>query len=191
MSFLYDIFNQLKTAEKTTVLRKLNDQESPQQVSFGVTGKGLLMQVSQARRFLAGKGLGKGDRCALLAHNSMQWVAMDLAAMAEGLTVVPLYARQAPAELVAMMKDCWPSVIACGEQSLADAIVEAWPEAPPHFCFENVFTPTREPVENPALAVAEEDVVTIIYTSGTSGEGEGVMLKAGHVGYRVGRTSGR
>jgi hypothetical protein len=46
-----------------------------------------------------------GDRCALLAHNSMQWVAMDLAAMAEGLTVVPLYARQSPAELVAMMKD--------------------------------------------------------------------------------------
>jgi long-subunit acyl-CoA synthetase (AMP-forming) len=88
--------------------------------------------------------LKKGDRCALLAHNSMQWVAMDLAIMAEGLTVVPLYARQAPAELVAMMKDCWPSVIACGEQSLADAIVEAWPEAPPHFCFENVFTAGRE-----------------------------------------------
>src|SRR5438445_12887345 len=183
MSFLYDIFNQLKTAEKTTVLRELNDQESPQQVSFGVNGKGLLMQVSQARRFLAGKGLGKGDRCALLAHNSMQWVAMDLAAMAEGLTVVPLYARQAPAELVAMMKDCWPSVIACGDQALADAIVEAWPEAPPHFCFENVFTAGRGPVENPALAVAEEDVVTIIYTSGTSGEAKGVMLNAGNVGY--------
>src|SRR5207237_2542202 len=77
MSFLYDIFNQLKTAEKTTVLRELNDQESPQQVSFGVTGKGLLMQVSQARRFLAGKGLHKGDRCALLAHtalNGLRWI---------------------------------------------------------------------------------------------------------------------
>src|SRR5438094_289257 len=101
MSFLYDIFNQLKTAEKTTVLRELNDQESPQQVSFGVTGKGLLMQVSQARRFLAGKGLHKGDRCALLAHNCVEWVAMDLAIMAEGLIVVPLYARHAPGELVA------------------------------------------------------------------------------------------
>jgi acyl-CoA synthetase (AMP-forming)/AMP-acid ligase II len=83
----------------------------------------------------------------LLAHNSVQWVAMDLAAMAESLTVVPLYARQAPAELVAMMKDCGPAVIACGEQSLADAIVEAWPEAPPQFCFEHVFTLGREPVE--------------------------------------------
>jgi long-chain acyl-CoA synthetase len=135
--------------------------------------------------------LKKGDRCALLAHNSIQWVAMDLAIMAEGLTVVPLYARQAPAELVAMMKDCWPAVIACGEKPLADAIVEAWPDAPPHFCFENIFTPTRQPAENPVPVLAEEDVATIIYTSGTSGEAKGVMLSAGNVGYMLERTSGR
>jgi long-chain acyl-CoA synthetase len=121
----------------------------------------------------------------------MLWVAMDLAIMAEGLTAVPLYARQAPAELVAMMKDCWPSVIACGEQSLADSIVEAWPEAPPHFCFENVFTPTRGPVENPTVAVKDEDVVAVIYTSGTSGEAKGVTLNAANIGYMLGCTSGR
>src|SRR5207245_11602367 len=97
MSFLYDIFNQLKTAERTTVLRELNDQESPQQVSFGVTSKGLLMEVSQALRFLGGKALRKGDRCALLAHNSIDWVVMDLAILAERLDVVLLYARHATA----------------------------------------------------------------------------------------------
>src|SRR5258708_20331796 len=106
----------------------------------------------------------------------MRWVARDRAAMAEGLGVVPLYAGQAPYELVAMMKDCGPSLIACGEQALADAIVEAWPEAPPHFCFENVFTARRGPVENPALAGAEEDVVSITYTSGTSGEATGALV---------------
>src|SRR5947208_1943596 len=78
MSFLYDIFNQLKTAEKTTVLRELNDQESPQQVRSGVTGKEPLMQDSQARRSLAGRGLGKGARWALLARNSIDWVASAL-----------------------------------------------------------------------------------------------------------------
>ena len=78
-----------------------------------------------ARAYLRRLRLKKGDRCALLAHNSIRWVAMDLAIMAEGLIAVPLYARQAPAELVAMMKDCWPSVIACGEQALGDAIVAA------------------------------------------------------------------
>ena len=41
-------------------------------------------------------------------------------------------------------------------------------------------------MENPALAVAEENVVTIIYTSGTSGEAKGVMLNAGNVGFMLG-----
>src|SRR5437660_11724684 len=190
MSFLYNIFNQLKTAEKTTVLRELNDQESPQQVSFGVTGKGLLMQVSQARRFLAGKGLRKGDRCALLAHNSIEWVAMDLAIMAEGLIVVPLYARQAPAELVAMMKDCSPRLICCGDATLRDTIAQHWPEAPPQFLFNEIFTGPRDLPLN-WLQVAESDPVTIIYTSGTSGEAKGVVLTAGNVGHMLGCTSGR
>src|SRR2546422_6875462 len=190
MSFLYDIFNQLKTAEKTTVLRELNDQESPQQVSFGVTSKGLLMQVSQARRFLAGKGLRKGDRCALLAHNSIEWVAMDLAIMAEGLIVVPLYARQAPAELVAMMKDCSPSLICCGDATLRDTIAQYWPEAPTQFLFDEIFTGARD-LALDRLQVAESDPVTIIYTSGTSGEAKGVVLTAGNVGHMLGCTSGR
>src|SRR5438552_4846228 len=190
MSFLYDIFNQLKTAEKTTVLRELNDQESPQQVSFGVTSKGLLMQVSQARRFLAGKGLHKGDRCALLAHNSIEWVAMDLAIMAEGVIVVPLYARQAPAELVAMMKDCSPRLICCGDATLRDTIAQYWPEAPPQFLFDEIFTGARD-LALDRLQVAESDSVTIIYTSGTSGEAKGVVLTAANVAHMLGCTSAR
>ncbi len=186
MQFLDQIFASLERSGDAIVLQDLRDGQP-----VPLTARQLLSHVLVARAYLRRLRLKKGDRCALLAHNSMHWVAMDLAIMAEGLTAVPLYARQAPAELVAMMKDCWPSVIACGEQSLADAIVEAWPEAPPHFCFENVFTAGRGPVENPALVVAEENVVTIIYTSGTSGEAKGVMLNAGNIGHMLACTSGR
>jgi long-chain acyl-CoA synthetase len=186
MTFLNQIFSSLERGGDAVVLQELRAGQA-----VSLTARQLLAQVMLARAYLRRLRLKKGDRCALLAHNSMQWVAMDLAAMAEGLTVVPLYARQAPSELVAMMKDCWPSVMACGEQSLADAIVEAWPDAPPHFCFDNVFTATREAADSPALAMAEENVVTIIYTSGTSGEAKGVMLNAGNVGHMLGCTSGR
>ena len=186
MTFLDQILASLEGSGDAVVLQEMRDGQA-----VPLTARQLLAQVLVARAYLRRLRLKKGDRCALLAHNSVQWVAMDLAVMAEGLTAVPLYARQAPAELVAMMKDCWPSVIACGEQALADSIVEVWPEAPPHFCFENVFTIGRGPVENPALTVAEEDVATIIYTSGTSGEAKGVMLNAGNVGYMLGCTSGR
>ena len=186
MSFLEDIFASLERSGDAVVIQELRDGQTA-----SLTGLQLLANVQVARAYLRRLRLKNGDRCALLAHNSMLWIAMDLAIMAEGLTAVPLYARQAPAELVAMMKDCWPSVIACGEQSLADSIVEVWPEAPPHFCFENVFTPTRGPVENPSLTVKEENVVAVIYTSGTSGEAKGVMLNAANVGYMLGCTSGR
>src|SRR6202142_3350614 len=186
MTFLDQIFASLGRSGDAVVLQEMHDGQA---VPF--TARQLLDQVLVARAYLRRLRLKKGDRCALLAHNSMQWVAVDLAAMAEGLTVVPLYARQAPAELVAMMKDCWPAVIACGERALADAIAEAWPEAPPNFCFENVFTSSREAVENPALTITEEDVAAIIYTSGTSGEAKGVMLNAGNIGHMLGCTSGR
>jgi long-chain acyl-CoA synthetase len=186
MTFLEQILASLESSGDAVVLQEMRDGQAA-----SLTARQLLARVLVARAYLRRLRLKKGDRCALLAHNSMQWVAMDLAIMAEGLMVVPLYARQSPAELVAMMKDCWPSVIACGEQSLADAIMQAWPEAPPSFCFENVFTAGRESVENRALAVADEDVVAIIYTSGTSGEAKGVMLNAGNVGYMLGCTSGR
>src|SRR5271170_4777683 len=157
MTFVEQIVASLEGFGDAVVLQELRDGQT-----VPLTARQLLAQILVARAYLRRLRLKKGDRCGLLAHNSMQWVTMDLAIMAEGLTVVPLYARQAPAELVAMMKDCWPSVIACGEKALADAIVEVWPEAPPHFCFDNVFTPARDAAENPALAAKEEDVVTII-----------------------------
>ena len=134
MTFLEQIFASLERSGDAVVLQELRDGQP-----VSLTARQLLAQVLVARAYLRRLRLKKGDRCALLAHNSMQWVAMDLAVMAEGLTVVPLYARQAPAELVAMMKDCWPSVIACGEQSLADAIVAGLAGGAAAFLFRKCF----------------------------------------------------
>src|ERR1017187_8591920 len=180
MTFPENICASLERSGDAVVLQELRDGQP-----VPLTARQLLAQVLAARAYLRRLRLKKGGRCALLAHNSMQWVAMDLAIMAEGLTAVPLYARQSPAELVAMMKDCWPAVIACGEKALGEAIVQEWPEAPPYFCFDNVFVARREPVNSPVPTVVEPDVVAIIYTSGTSGEAKGVMLNAGNVGHML------
>ena len=192
MSFLDDIFVQLEAAGDTSVLWELHDQEAGK-ASWGVTGSGLLKQIAQARALLATKDFKHGDRVALLAHNCIGWVAMDLAIMAEGLIVVPLYARQAPAELVAMMKDCSPALICCGDAALRDGIVENWPEAPPQVLFEDVFGGVSHPLQRTQRMghPAESDPVAIIYTSGTSGEAKGVVLNAGNIGHMLGRTAGR
>src|SRR5207245_3156824 len=85
-----------------------------------VTGKELLDQLQLVRSFLRRSGLQPGDRCALLAPNSIRWAAFHLALMAEAVIVVPLYSRQAPAELAAMMKDCQPRLILVSDVALGE-----------------------------------------------------------------------
>ena len=191
MNFLDNIFDRLEAAGNTSVLWEIHDQEVRQELSCGLTGRGLSKQVAQARTFLQSMALKKGDRCALLAHNSIEWVALDLAIMAQGLIAVPLYARQAPAELVAMMKDCSPALMCCGDETLRAGITQNWPDAPPpQYLFEEIFEkPGDGSLPKPDLA--DSDPVTIIYTSGTSGEAKGVVLTAGNVGHMLDCTSGR
>src|SRR6266478_1169812 len=185
MNFLEDIFTYLEAAGDKPALQELRDGQV-----FAVTGRELLTRVEHARACLRSKTLKRGDRCALLAHNSIDWVALDLAMMAECLIVVPLYARQAPAELVAIMKDCSPTLICCGDEALRDGITQNWPDATPQYLFKEMFArPEAGALAKPQLA--DGDPVTIIYTSGTSGEAKGVVLTAGNVSHMLGCTSGR
>ncbi len=205
MNFLEKIFARLESASETVILRELAGRETQPTTSL-LTGRELLGMIAMARAFLAAQGIKKGERCALLAHNSVHCVAMDLAIMAEGIIVVPLYARQAPAELVAMMKDCSPVLIFCGDVGLRDGIVQNWPEAPPQVLLQDVFDGDSRPLQktqgaaHPAQKVGHleepragvpalhSDPVTIIYTSGTSGEAKGVVLTAGNVDHMLGCT---
>ena len=191
MSFLEDISSSLGKSGAETILQELRDGR----VS-GVTGADLLKRVGQARQFIAAKNLRKEDRVGLLAANGIDWVAMDLAIMAEGLIVVPLYIRQAPAELVAMMKDCSPALICCGDAALRDGIQQNWPEAPELVLLNEVFSgaPSTIPqpvAENATTDLVDSDAVTIIYTSGTSGEAKGVVLTAANISHMLGCTSAR
>jgi long-chain acyl-CoA synthetase len=183
--FIEDIFKQLQSAADQRVLAEIRDGEIT-----GVTGDELLELIRKARTFIASKKLKKGDRCGLLAPNSIRWVAMDLALMAEGLIVVPLYSRQAASELVAMMKDSTPALVCCGDTALRDGIGQSWAEAPSRHLFDEIFAGS-EGVQLERPKGGNDDAVTIIYTSGTSGEAKGVVLTAANVGFMLDRTAER
>jgi long-chain acyl-CoA synthetase len=183
--FIDEIFSQLQAAGDVQILAEIRDGQIT-----GITANELLDLVCKARTFIASKNLRKGDRCGLLAANSIRWVAIDLALMAEGLIVVPLYSRQAPAELIAMMKDCTPVMLCCGDSSLRDSIAQGWKDAPPPFLFDEIFAGI-DGVQLQRPQVQNEDPVTIIYTSGTSGEAKGVVLNAANVAFMLERTSER
>ena len=186
-NFLENIFAQLKRADGRVILREIRGDQF-----VSVTGRELLEQVQKVRTFVRGSGLLAGDRCALLAPNSIRWVVFDLALMAEGVIVVPLYSRQSPAELVSMMKDCRPKLLLVGDAALGEGVAQAWPEGPRHIAFEEVIRlPTPQRGSDAPNPRQDADLVKIIYTSGTSGEPKGVCLSIGNVTHMISCTTER
>ncbi len=189
MNFLENIVSRLTESAGRVILT-----EAHAGGNRTATGAEMLAQIAAARAFLRASGLAKGDRCALVAPNSIRWAALDLAILAEGIIAVPLYARQAPAELVAMMRDAGPSLVCCGDATLRDSIASLWPDAPRMVLFEEIFTtPPTSTLEISAAptALAPQDPVAILYTSGTSGEAKGVMLTVGNLGHMLSCTTAR
>ena len=182
MNFLENIFDRLRRSSERTVLQQVNNGSI-----FSSNGRQVLGLVHAARNFLLNAGLKSGDRCALLAPNDVRWAAVDLAAMAEGIIVVPLYARQSPKELAGMMQDCTPSLVICGDVDLRDRVAQVWPKMPCTALLEEIFVRgagVSDDVRGP-IARSDSDPVTIIYTSGTSGEPKGVVLSVGNLDHML------
>jgi long-chain acyl-CoA synthetase len=189
MNFLENIFSRLQAAGGRIVLA-----EAQPGGDRTATCSELLAQIAEARAFLRDSGLAKGDRCALVAPNSIRWAALDLAIISEGLVAVPLYARQAPVELAAMLRDAGPGLVCCGDSALRDAISAAWPDAPQFVLFDEIFRagPLSATSAPPApVALSPQDTVAILYTSGTSGEAKGVMLTVGNLDHMLSCTGAR
>jgi long-chain acyl-CoA synthetase len=187
-NFLENIFTQLQQAADRVVLREVRGREFA-----SVTGRELLEQISRARAYLRQSGVQPGDRCALLGPNSMRWAALDVALMAEGVIVVPLYSRQAPAELAAMIKDCSPRLLFVSDASVGEAVAQAWPEVPPRVLFDDALgkLPAGEGIAAGPNPRRDDELVTIIYTSGTSGEPKGVCLNTGNLNHMLSCTTER
>ncbi|MGH9681707.1 MAG: AMP-binding protein, partial [Candidatus Acidiferrales bacterium] len=198
MNFLENIFSRLQAAPDRIVLKEAHvggmTPEGKAASENAATGSELLGQIAAARAYLRTAGLARGGRCALVAPNRIRWAALDLAILSEGLIAVPLYARQAPAELAAMLRDAGPDFVCCGDAALRDAIHAAWPDAPRMALLDDVFgaasLPAPVPPE-PPLPLAPQDTIAILYTSGTSGEAKGVMLTVANLDHMLDCTGAR
>ena len=185
---LQAILARLEVCRSVTVLEEL--QESG---LLTATGGDLLTLVASARAHIRSAGVKPGDRCALLAENGIRWVAANLAIFAEGMICVPLYSRQAPEELAAMLADCEPALLLCSSTVLRDTLQGACSELPQCKLFDDIFSMTLAASGqiDPPVFLTLADPMTIIYTSGTSGVSKGVVLTIGNVTHMLECTSSR
>ncbi|HNO79938.1 MAG TPA: AMP-binding protein [Phycisphaerae bacterium] len=187
MSFLDDIFTTLDRSAGRSVLSEIHESSTVE-----VDGHQLRNLIQQARRYIRQAGVSDGRRCVLIGANSIHWVAMDLAIIAEGGIVVPLYDRMSPEDQVAIMHDCEPALVVCGDDDVRQAMRDSWPGAPPTCILAEVFDQSKatENWQDPPQ-IPGDRTVAIIYTSGTSGVSKGVMLTCANLDFMLGRTVGR
>ena len=187
-NFLETIFSQLQRSADRVVLREVRGTQI-----VSATGREVLERVQRVRAFLRSRGMQPGDRCALLGANSISWIACDLALMAENAIVVPLYSRQAAADLAGMLQDCRPRLLLAGDEALGAAVAAAWKDAPARVLLEHTTQDAslKLPFDAAPLLRKDEDLVTVIYTSGTSGEPKGVCLSTLNLTHMIGCTTER
>ncbi|MBU0901748.1 AMP-binding protein [Pseudomonas spirodelae] len=144
----------------------------------------------QARRIataLHALGCAPGDRVALLAKNCAEWVIADLAIMMAGLISVPLYPLQSAESIEYVLRHSQCKAIFLGKldepAKLAPGIpAEVMRIAMPYPTIEashgwHALLAAHQPLAE-THQQAPDALLSILYTSGTTGQPKGVMLSA-------------
>lgn len=142
-------------------------------------------------------GLNKGDKLALLAENSPEWVMTDLASLCLGSITVPIYTSLVPEQIKYIVNDSDTKVVVCSDLSIWEKVksvkdkmknVEYFlimgDEAPEGTVLLSEVIEKGKKVkekdpglfEKSALEIKPNDTASIIYTSGTTGTPKGVIL---------------
>ncbi len=144
-------------------------------------------RVSRLADALSNMGVTKGDRIALMFHNSNHFVEVYFAAMKIGGVITPVNFRFVGPEIEYILNDSGATTFFYGED-FHDVIaasrsrlnkVERFiavhaPEAPDTLDYEQIMSIGHH--AEPEIQVNEDDICQLMYTSGTTGKPKGAVL---------------
>jgi long-subunit acyl-CoA synthetase (AMP-forming) len=137
---------------------------------------------------LLGLGLQRGDKVAILAKNSAEWMLADFAISMAGLVSVPIYPTAGVDTISYVLGHSEASAVFVGKLDEPQVASEAIPRSIPSIAFPypiegcqlewQALVDANEPLAELNDAQAD-DVMTILYTSGSTGRPKGVVLTYG------------
>ncbi len=155
-------------------------------VTFGELGQ----RARRTAGALAGLGVSRGDVVGLLAHNSLDFIEVMLGADYLGAIFMPLNWRLAPPEISYIVGHAGTSVLVVDEElrdsiepvrsELTCALVRAGAPGGDGWHGLDEIRAQAEPVGG-AVASGSDDLLRLMYTSGTTARPKGVMITHGNL----------
>jgi long-chain acyl-CoA synthetase len=128
--------------------------------------------VPRVARVLQDRGLEKGDRAIIWAVNRPEWGISLLGAVHAGVVLVPLDVRSAPDFAAKVAAKTQAKLVLASQQTAAQAAELGLPV----LLIEQVPDLARHAQPAPPADIGPDDLVEIMFTSGTTGEPKGAML---------------
>ncbi|WDF45750.1 long-chain fatty acid--CoA ligase [Chryseobacterium sp. KACC 21268] len=150
--------------------------------------------VFRTANALVEAGVKENDKVAIYADNSPEWIIMDVATLAIGAVTVPVYSTNGADQVEYIINHAGPKIILTGDQEQYETChqllsktsgVEKIIAAKKNFTLKDNSIFLSDFIEKASdkfkiVERSDEDLATIIYTSGTSGIPKGVMLTHGN-----------
>ncbi len=162
-----------------------------------VTAGALAKDIARWQAAFRSEGLLPGERIALCARNGVDWVAIDLAALALGVVVVPLYVEDNAESVAWCVADADAKLVIVENLRLSHGVRKAAAAVgrTPRIVVlraegalaeaDGTLTAARllpaEVREFEVRQLAPATLATICYTSGTAGRPKGVMLSHANI----------
>jgi long-chain acyl-CoA synthetase len=160
------------------------------ELSYSVLWKDILVLVA----YLEESGFCPGDRAAIMCNNRPEWVVIDMAILALGGVVVPVYPTLSDEEAAYIISNSGSSIVFVETKDHASFLSKMWGVLPTlkhavviddnvpisldnTLSYMSILEEFQGRDFEPDLsAVKGDDVASLVYTSGTTGPPKGVML---------------